>query len=1229
MNYFHYLCELRKIIGMSDSQKYTGTRKSAPQPRGKTVAGRIGRAFLWIAGIWLALLLLLQITLSPAILGKIVDKFASEYIDGDLKFDRIGVDMFRHFPYVGVRMENVSLTYPADRFDRLEASGPQGQLMYHGCGTEADTLASFGHFSAGVDIASLLAKKIHISHVILTKPRIYAHSYDEGSANWNMFRFGESDDSSSMRLPHIGIGRIRLTEHPHIVYTSGRDTLFSIIDVKSIAFDGKLDSRKSHKNKIGLKFDSLMVAGRIAADTIGLNMDLLHIHEHNDHMDIDARAKALLATRAFGRIHIPISVKGTAAFEHEPVPSIAMRGFKAEVAAIPIDFDLDLRKEGGIYAEGKFDIRGCRAEDMIDGFIKNIIPEAGKVKTDAALSLSGTCSGHIAEGKLPSVNAVLTIPESTVSHKDIRHEIRLAMDAELKTDENKRIDITLDHAELNTYGLAMKGLGGVEDLLGDDPTIRFDGKFRASADSLLTFFPKNSGIIAEGALSADLKGSMRMSQMDLYNFGQADVTGAIASEKLVIKSPQDTIDVDIEGIVINLGPETMRSRVDSSEFRLLSIGGTISKADVSLKNALTVKTIELDLAAKNSIDALTDRGSKRIHPLGGHLNATELVVADGQGMSLTLYNSENGFQMVPKKENQEIPVLSLNSVNKRIYVRDLTDRLILTDSNIRLGAALNSIERRQRRREAMDSVALVHPEIPRDSIMSFMREERRARRDSASIPEWMTEEDFKASDLNFTLDGIVAEYFRKWDMNGSIAVRTGILMTPSLPLRNTIKGIGMSFNNNEVIIDSVKLVSGKSELEAKGSLKGLRRALLGRGTYSLDMEFSTAKMDATEFLAALNTGAATDADAEEMANASDSEFLEMVVADSLDTTKLNALIVIPANLNADIKVNAENVKFSDLLIDGFSADVVMKERCMQIVNADASTNMGRASFEGFYATRTKSDIKTGFNLNLTDVTSEKVIAMMPAIDTIMPLLKSFKGQIDCDIAATADLDTCMNIITPSINGVIRIEGENMTMSDNDMFSDLAKKLKFKNQKRAKIDKMTVEGLIQDNVLEVFPFILDLDRYTIALSGLHNLDMSYRYHASIIRSPIVFKVGVDIYGPDFDHMKFKIGKPKYRTTDVPAFTAVIDETRLNLAESIRDIFEKGVEIAVKENEMQQAITEHKQKIGYVNAAEQGIEELTEEERRQLEEESRKAEAPAQIDSTSIANTLNEIMTIKNE
>ena len=136
----------------------------------------------------------------------------------------------------------------------------------------------------------------------------------------------------------------------------------------------------------------------------------------------------------------------------------------------------------------------------------------------------------------------------------------------------------------------------------------------------------------------------------------------------------------------------------------------------------------------------------------------------------------------------------------------------------------------------------------------------------------------------------------------------------------------------------------------------------------------------------------------------------------------------------------------------------------------------------------------------------------------------------------------------------------------------------------KIDDMSVEGLIGDSRVEIFPFVLNVDRYSLALSGIQSLDQSFRYHISILRSPLLIRFGVDLWGPDFDSMKFRIGRAKYKDANVPVFSSVIDETRLNLLRSIRNIFSKGVDAAIRENEKQEAVEDYKDEIGYRNAAE---------------------------------------------
>ena len=69
---------------------------------------------------------------------------------------------------------------------------------------------------------------------------------------------------------------------------------------------------------------------------------------------------------------------------------------------------------------------------------------------------------------------------------------------------------------------------------------------------------------------------------------------------------------------------------------------------------------------------------------------------------------------------------------------------------------------------------------------------------------------------------------------------------------------------------------------------------------------------------------------------------------------------------------------------------------------------------------------------------------------------------------------------------------------------------------------------------------------------------------------------------------------------------MDQTKLNLSQSIRNIFSRGVEQAIRENESQKLINAHKEDINYENPADTGIEELSEDEAKQLEEDNNEQE-----------------------
>lgn len=217
------------------------------------------------------------------------------------------------------------------------------------------------------------------------------------------------------------------------------------------------------------------------------------------------------------------------------------------------------------------------------------------------------------------------------------------------------------------------------------------------------------------------------------------------------------------------------------------------------------------------------------------------------------------------------------------------------------------------------------------------------------------------------------------------------------------------------------------------------------------------------------------------------------------------------------------------------------------------------SLTALYATRSRDDIVTGFDLELRRVQVERLISLMPSVDSLLPMLRSFEGMVDCTIAATAAVDTMMNIELPTLNAACSIRGENLVLLDGETFTEISKMLRFKNRKRNLIDRISVDLLVHDNRIELFPFIVEMDRYKAAVSGVQRLDMSFDYHISVLKSPIPFRLGVNIFGT-LDKFKFRIGRARYKSENLPSFVGLIDTTRVNLRRTITDIFRRGVDAA---------------------------------------------------------------------
>lgn len=417
---------------------------------------------------------------------------------------------------------------------------------------------------------------------------------------------------------------------------------------------------------------------------------------------------------------------------------------------------------------------------------------------------------------------------------------------------------------------------------------------------------------------------------------------------------------------------------------------------------------------------------------------------------------------------------------------------------------------------------------------------------------------------------------RKWEARGNVSFKQLRGFSRMFPIPMWIDETTMKFNTNDITLTDARLHLGKSDFTLNGEINQIRRAMLRGGKLKGKFNLSSDYIDCNQLMQAINNGMqyAENSDKltlndENITQQLDPQALQEESCAETEADTTNQLFTLPAFLDMALHTNAKRIDFKDLELNNVAGEVVLRDQSINLSKLNIQSNMGNGNLTMVYKAKNKQEATAGLDLDMKDVQVEKLIALIPSFDTLVPMLRSFEGDLDCQITATCKIDSTMSLIMPSINSSCYLHGNNMVLLDGETFTEISKTLMFKNKKRNIIDSISVDLAIKDNKIEVFPFLIEMDRYKVAVGGTHNLNMTFNYHLSVLKSPVPFKLGIDITG-NLDDFKYKITKCKYKDIFKPAKQAELDSTRKNIRKDIRDAVRKQIEEAAPELGKKQAL-----------------------------------------------------------
>lgn len=1093
-------------------------KEKAETPKRSGFFKKLAKTIMWfVIGIVLLITLLLGGVvwiLTPERLTPIVEQYANEFLDAQVEIGRVELTFWKTFPQLKVDVDSVTIV--SDNFKELDDSH---RVLLP---ANADTLLSLTHFHGGVGVTALMAGKIEVYEVELREPMINLVQLDDSLSNFDIIPPSAPDTTTSSvsSLPEIAIDRFIIADALPITYKSIADNM-----------------------NVGIVLGATYIDGNAAPQyEVALNGD----------------AKALLPPTIVEN-DLPIGFNGEILWNPEMPSVVTVKDFAIDIAELHsvLNTSVDVTDDI-IITSLDYRIKELAIADAMKHIPAEYnMPMLQRIKTDIKVNAGVTLLEpyNLSDSVLPKVTAMLEIPKGNLQFGNHHKPLAIAalVDADINGQNLNASVVNVKKFTVNGVSIDVAIDGTFRSLL-KDPNVNANFKGSLYLDNLPPIVLNQIPGEIRGKLTANTSVKLRQSYLSKNGFHKVKVSG---EAKLQDFTYVDSVtDFYTRETTFKFGTSNSFVRGERSIDSMLTASIKIDTARVNYSGTkLIVSNMRAGVGCKN-VASSTD--STQINPMRATISAHRVVFQASDSSRMRMRDTRCIASLHRFQHDAKIPELSLVIDSKNLSYGDKLNRMSLRDGNVKIKAHIKKRKKMSPRMQARyDSIAKLYPDIASDSVFKLMRASMR--RGSRNRVEEISDKEV----MDFALDNSTRELLRRWNVQGTITAKRGRMFTPYFPLRNSLKDVNIDFNTDSLTLKNVGYTVGKSDFTINGSVKNISRALTSRRGSPLYIDFSVRSdtVDVNEIAEAVFAGAAFSE--KELGNLSlenveDEDSMQMVIDQLQDTSQMAALLL-PTNIDATIRLRAHNIIYADMLMKRMRGIIMMRDGALNMHKLTASADIGTIGLSALYTAPSKKDLKFGFGLEVKDLDLNKVINMVPAIDTIMPMLKSFEGIIDADIAATTDIDTAMNFVLPTLSAAIKLHGDSLVLLDADTFKFLSKWLMFKNKKRNMIDNMTVEMLVENSVLELFPFMFDIDRYRLGVMGSNDMALNYNYHVSVLKSPLPFKFGLNVSG-NIDDMKIRVGKAKFKDKMVSERVAIVDTTRINLLNQIENVFRRGVDVA---------------------------------------------------------------------